>query len=135
MGEREHSGPDDRIIDLRRVAPEGPPPVPGAQWDELRSNWVCWDEPAQQWVVVVEGGERRAVPEGPLPPPRLAQELIHAEEIDPIEDHVIDVDRIAAPAQPMPGAQWNEVVGRWERWDGAAGAWVEAVAEARSDAS
>jgi hypothetical protein len=135
MEGRENSGPDDRIIDLRRVAPEGPPPLPGAQWDELRSHWVWWDEAAQQWVVAGEHGETRPAPTEPLLPPRLARELFHAEEIDPIEDHVIDIDRVAAPPQPMPGAQWNEVAGRWERWDDAAGAWVEAVAEAPSDAS
>jgi hypothetical protein len=135
MAGRENSEPDERIIDLRRVAPEGPPPIPGAQWDELRSHWVRWDESAQQWVVIGEHGETKVAPTEPLLPPRLARELIRAEEIDPIEDHVIDIDRIAAPPQPVRGAQWNEVAGRWERWDEAAGAWVEAVVQAPSDAS
>lgn len=135
MAGRQNREPDDRIIDLRRVAPAGPPPVPGAQWDELRSQWVCWDEPSQRWLVVGGDGRAQPAPDERLLPPRLARELLHAEEIDPIEDHVIDIDRIATPPRPMPGAQWNEVAGRWERWDAATGAWVEAVVEAPSDAS
>lgn len=78
-------------------------------------------------IVGGERGERMLPLDGiPLPPPLLARELIRAEEIDPLEDHVIDIDRVATPPQPMPGAQWNEVLGRWERWDETAAAWVEA---------
>jgi hypothetical protein len=134
VGEREAQGPrdQDRIIDLARAAQPGSPPVAGAQWDELHLRWEIWDEAAHAWMVVGdESGELiRPGDDAPLPPPLLARELIHAEEIDPVERHVIDVDRLAAPPQPVPGAQWNEVLGRWERWDDAAGAWVEAVAGA-----
>lgn len=68
------------------------------------------------------------VDEAPLPP-TLLRELYRADEIDPPDEHVIDVDRLARPPQPVAGAQWNEVSGRWERWDDRASAWVEALAE------
>lgn len=120
------------VQDYVRAPQPGSAPVPGAQWDELHSRWEVWDERGQQWLAVDPVTGERSVPtdELPVPPPLLARELVHAEEIDPIEDHVIDIDRLAAPPRPVPGAQWNEVVGRWEIWDEAASAWVEALADA-----
>ena len=33
-------------------------------------------------------------------------------------DRVIDLDRMARPGDPpVAGAQWDELHGRWERWD------------------
>ena len=63
--------------------------------------------------------------ENPLPP-LLARELHLAEELE-AEDlpPVPDVDRTPEPDEGPPGAQWNEVLARWERWDEASGAWVE----------
>lgn len=125
----------ERVIDLTSGGLPGPSPVPGAQWDELHLCWEVWDEAAQGWMIVGDDSGRRILPldEVPLPPPLLARELIHADEIDPLENHVIDIDRMAAPTQSVPGAQWNEVVGRWERWDEAAGSWVEARADRPAD--
>jgi hypothetical protein len=122
----------DLVRDYVRAPQPGAAPVPGAQWDELHDRWEVWDERGQQWLALDPVTGERTVPidELPVPPPLLARELVHAEEIDPIEDHVIDIDRLAAPPQPVPGAQWNEVVGRWEVWDDAAGTWVEALADA-----
>lgn len=38
---------------------------------------------------------------------------------------VDDVKRVPAPsARPEPHAQWNEISGRWERWDTAANEWL-----------
>lgn len=158
MAEREpgHGPAGDPVIDLReepqtaRAAP-GAPPVPGAQWDELHGCWEVWDEADQVWRIVGHGSgvreaaqprsaaaARTAAAEAAAAaalPPRLLRELLHAQEIDPVEEHVIDLDRLARPPQPVRGAQWNEVAGRWERWDEVAGEWVEARAEEPSDAS
>lgn len=122
----------DELIDLTRQAQPSQPPIPGAQWDELHGRWQVWDDAAQGWMIVGDDSGARIAPleEVPLLPPHLARELIHADEIDRPELHVIDLDRLPEPAQPVPGAQWNEVLGRWERWDEAAGAWVEAIAQA-----
>lgn len=126
----------DLVIDLRRARP-GEPPVPGAQWDELRGRWERWDESADAWVIVGgdEDGHRVLPPAANVVPPYNAKELQHLEELEAEEVHVIDVDRLAAPPRPVPGAQWNEVLGRWERWSEMAGAWVEARAAARADSS
>ncbi len=35
--------------------PSGPPPVPGAQWDETHAGWIVWDASAGDWVPVAEG--------------------------------------------------------------------------------
>lgn len=120
------------VVDLRRAG-SGAPPVVGAQWDELHEHWEVWNEQLEEWFVVAGASGELIVPMEEevrlrLPLPHLARELDHAEEIDPIEDHVIDVDRLAQPAIPVAGAQWNEVLGRWERWDETSEAWVEALA-------
>lgn len=122
---------DERVIDLDRLAQPVAPPVPGAQWDELHRRWERWDELAGSWMIVGDGASVPR-PDVEAVPAFLARELHHADDIDAVVDHIIDVDRLAAPSQPVPGAQWNEVVGRWERWDEAAGAWVEARADAPS---
>lgn len=35
--------------------PTGPPPVPGAQWDETHARWIVWDASAGGWVPVADG--------------------------------------------------------------------------------
>ena len=122
----------DRVIDLRSGGP-GPAPVRGAQWNERRRRWEVWDDAARAWMIVGdEPGERILALDDAELPPLLARELLHAEEIDTPDHHVVDIDRAPPPPRPVPGAQWNEVVGRWEQWDQAVGAWVEAVADDRS---
>ena len=101
------------------------PPVPGAQWDEVHGRWEQWDEAAGAWRVVGDAGDGVMPGEEQLLPPLLARDVIHAGDLD-LRDkpEVIDVRRVPAPAEHVPGAQWNEVAARWERWDDAAGAWV-----------
>jgi hypothetical protein len=114
------------VHDVDRAAIEGEPPVPGAQWDEVHRRWEHWDEATQAWVVVGEDAGDGVDPgaENPLPP-LLARELQHAEELEAADEpDVPDVDRQPEPPAHVPGAQWNEVAGRWERWDEGAGAWV-----------
>jgi len=124
---------DEPTIDLTRAPQPDEPPVPGAQWDEVRAQWEVWDDAAQAWGVVGDQTGARILPLDELPMmPVLDRELHLTDSIDEPEDHVIDVDRLAAPPQPVPGAQWTEVIGRWERWNDAAGAWVEARADAPS---
>lgn len=117
-----HSLEEGRIIDLDGHWAPPQAPVPGAQWDEVHGCWQRWDDATQSWLVV--GAET------PVPPPAIpadiamgAAEMAGLLEDDP-DDLVIDVDRLAAPPQPVPGAQWNEVMGRWERWDDSAAEWV-----------
>lgn len=46
---------DARLLPDRegmRTPVPGPPPVPGAQWDEIRSCWERWDELDGRWHVV-----------------------------------------------------------------------------------
>ena len=50
---------------------------------------------------------------------RSMQEHHHPRE--PVED----VPRAAEPDAHVEGAQWNEILARWERWDDEAGDWVE----------
>jgi hypothetical protein len=120
------------VVDLTRATPTTPPPEPGAQWDELHRRWERWDEDAQDWVIVGDPGDGvDPTEENPLPA-YLARELVLAEDIEEDEPHIIDVDRVATPPSPVEGAQWNEVVGRWERWDDDAQAWVEARADSSS---
>lgn len=121
----------ERLIDLARAALPGEPPVAGAQWDELHRRWETWDAVAEAWMIVGDdSGEPARPPAERLTPDFLARELLHADEAEAEVEtpHILDVDRIVAPTQIVPGAQWNEVVGRWERWDELAEAWVEAVA-------
>lgn len=122
MGEREVRPPVD---DLDRAPQQGAPPVPGAQWDEVHQRWESWDEAAGEWVVVGDGPGIGPPPadENPLPP-LLSREVHLADEVDPLEEHVPDVGRLPEPPDAPPGGQWNEVTGRWERWDEDAEAWV-----------
>jgi hypothetical protein len=123
-------GPTEPVDDLEREAVQGEPPVPGAQWDELHKRWEHWDEASQEWVVVgddpgdgVDPGE-----ENPLPA-LLERDLRLADEVEAAHPPLSDIGR-EAPAGPAPrGAQWNEVVGRWERWDEARDEWVEATVD------
>lgn len=119
---------DDHVIDLDldRVARPTGPRVSGAQWDELRGVWERWDEEAQTWVVVGEGT--------PVPTPDIAPEIAMVSPPPASDDDrhssghaTIDLDRAPRPkGGEVPGAQWNEVVGRWEVWSESAGRWVDA---------
>ncbi len=122
-------GPSEPVDDLHRNAIPGEPPVPGAQWDELHQRWEHWDEDAQEWVVVGDAGDGIAPEEENLMGPTLARDLLIADELDAEHEPVADVARAAEPETGPPGAQWNEVEGRWDRWDDAAGAWVAVQAD------
>jgi hypothetical protein len=126
MGEE----PRRHVDDVEREPVEGEPPVPGAQWDEVHQRWEAWDEGSQQWVVVGDGGDGVDPAAENLMPPLLARELQHAEELEAADEpDVVDVERAPEPPSQVPGAQWNEVKGCWERWDDASGDWVEVPAE------
>jgi hypothetical protein len=120
MGE----GPPDPVDDVGRQGMPGDPPVPGAQWDELHERWEQWDESAQAWVIVGGTGDGVATEDENPVPSLLARELLHADELDSEHVPVPDVARAAEPDHGPPGAQWNEIEGRWDRWDEAAAAWV-----------
>jgi len=128
---------DDRVIDLDRAALIGEPPVPGAQWDELHRRWEHWDEINERWVIVGDdrGSGVDPLSENPIPA-LLARELLRTAELEEDDDEpkIVDIDRLAAPKHTVPGAQWNEVRGCWERWDDAAGTWVEVAVDTSSDA-
>jgi hypothetical protein len=118
------------VDDVERTAERGEPPVPGAQWDEVHGRWEAWDEGTQAWVVVGDDPGDGVAPleENPLPA-FLARELQHGEDVEVEHEVVPDVAR-SSPTGPAPaGAQWNEVVSRWERWDEATESWVEAAQE------
>lgn len=131
-GDDPHRG--DPVADVPRAPLAGDPPVPGAQWDELHNRWEHWDEESGTWVVVGDPGSGRAPgDENPLPS-LLAREVTLGDEVEAAEVHIPDVGRLPTPSGPAPlGATWNEVVGRWERWDDTTEAWVEAVDEPESD--
>ena len=116
------------VSDEERAAQPGEPPVEGAQWDEVHRRWEQWDEASRSWRVIGDAGDGvEPARENPLPP-LLAREVLLASELE-AEDApvVVDVEREPEPGSGPPGAQWNEVLARWERWDDAAGAWVEAT--------
>jgi hypothetical protein len=118
--------PHQPVVDVPRAAPEGDPPVEGAQWDEVHRRWEVWDAEAAAWVVVGDDQGSGVAPdeENPLPP-QLAREVQRGAELEAADEPPVpDVDRVPEPETAVPGAQWNEVEGRWERWDEAAGAWV-----------
>jgi hypothetical protein len=118
-------GPHEPVDDVGRTAPpQGDPPVPGAQWDELHGRWEHWDETAQAWVIVGDRGDGIAPEDENTMAPALARDLLHADEMELEHVEVADVARAAEPTEGPPGAQWNEVEGRWDRWDEATGAWV-----------
>lgn len=121
-------GPHEPVDDLDRTAVKGEPPVPGAQWDEIHRRWERWDDGAQAWVVVGDDAGDGVAPldENPLTP-TLARELLHADEVEAAHAPAVDVGRAPAPTEALPGAQWNEVAERWERWDEASEAWVDAT--------
>ena len=101
----------------------------GAQWDEVHQRWEVWDDATEQWVVVGDAGDGVDPSEENPYTALLARELHHADESVSHHEVVPDVPR-GGPSGPAPrGAQWNEVVGRWERWDEASASWVEAVAD------
>jgi hypothetical protein len=119
------------VADIDRAPERGEPPVPGAQWDEAHRRWEVWDEASGEWKIVGDDAGDGVAPgdENPLPW-LLAREVTHGDELASAHEAVADVHR-ASPEGPAPrGAQWNEVAGRWERWDEATEAWVEATADA-----
>jgi len=114
------------VSDVERAPIAGDPPVVGAQWDEVHERWEVWDQGSGSWVVVGDDAGTGIDPgkENPLPA-SLARDLFVADQIEAAEPPPVDdVDRAPAPTAPVPGAQWNEVAGRWERWDEASGAWM-----------
>lgn len=119
-------GPAEPVDDLARAPIAGDPPVPGAQWDELHRRWERWDEATEAWVIVGPSGDDVAPEEENPLTAVLARELRLADELEAAEEPVADVARTGAAGPAPEGAQWNEVAGRWERWDEATGAWVEA---------
>lgn len=123
-GDMAHEAVRPPVDDLERVAQPGEPPVPGAQWDELHQRWERWDEDAQAWVVVGDAPGVDVAPpdENPLPP-HLSRVAHAADELDD-EPAVAAEHRRPEPDEGPAGAQWNEIVGHWERWDDATSAWV-----------
>jgi hypothetical protein len=119
-------GPSEPVDDVERTAAMGEPPVPGAQWDELHRRWEHWDEAAQAWMIVGDPGDGVAPEDENTMAPTLARDLLHADDMEVGHESVPDVTRAAEPTEGPPGAQWNEVKGRWDRWDDAAGVWVAA---------
>ncbi len=130
MASHAGEGPHDPVDDLDRAAVQGEPPVPGAQWDEAHRRWEHWDEAAQAWVVVGDDAGDGIAPadENPLTA-NLAREILRTDELETEHEVVPDVSRGAVRGDPPPGGQWNEVLERWERWDEAGGAWVEAASD------
>jgi hypothetical protein len=127
MGANEGDIPID-VRDRKTVPQPGPPPRPGAQWDEVYARWEVWDEAAGGWVVLRDDGEGTLADDELDLPALLVHELVHAKDID-LREHVVDVHRTPEPAEKVPLAQWNEVAARWERWDIRRGAWVEVEAD------
>jgi hypothetical protein len=104
----------------------GPPPIPGAQWDEVRAVWMRWI--GEEWVEVEEhiDGPTLGDPiEDVVLPAALAYDLAVAKELDLTTDEVVIDLRAPEPTVKVPGAQWNEVAGRWERWDDDARTWLQ----------
>ena len=123
-------GAPEPVDDLERTPERGEPPVAGAQWDELHRRWEVWDAAAEAWVIVGDDpGDGVPPSEENLIPPLLAREVLHAEEVEAHHQVVPDITRTSPTGPAPPGAQWNEVVARWERWDEATESWVEAGPE------
>jgi hypothetical protein len=91
----------------------------------VHGRWEHWDEEAGAWVVVGDdpGDGVDPADENPLPP-LLARELLVADELEAHHESLDDIERAAEPAAGPDGAQWNEVAGRWDRWDEGTGTWV-----------
>ena len=129
MASHAGDGPPEPVEDVDRAPEGGEPPVKGAQWDEVHQRWEAWDDATEQWVVVGDAGDGIDPSEENPYTAHLARELHHADEV--IGDHevVADIPRDAPPGPAPRGAQWNEVAGRWERWDEASASWIEAAAD------
>ena len=127
MASRAGEEPAEPVDDLHRNAKPSEPPVEGAQWDEVHRRWEVWDEAAGAWQVVGGAGDGVApVDENPLPP-LLAREVLLADELAAEHQEMPDVPRVSPHGAAPPGAQWNEVTDRWERWDESTDSWVEAT--------
>lgn len=129
IGEHMQEHEREPVADEARIALPGEPPVEGAQWDELHRRWEHWDEASRSWVVVGDdAGDGIDPSEENTIPPLLARELQLAEDLEAHDPPpVVDVEREPEPDAGPPGAQWNEVLARWERWDDATGTWAEAT--------
>lgn len=123
---------DTSVDDVVRAPIPGPSPVPGAQWDEVHAHWEVWDRARACWHVVATAAPYSPVPDGEddRPPADLdaifAAGAVHAAASHRTDDDevVIDLRSLPEPRGHPAGTQWNEVVGRWERWDG--NGWVPA---------
>lgn len=128
MASHAGEGPAEPMDDLDRAPVLGEPPVPGAQWDEAHRRWERWDERTHMWVVVGDdaGDGMAPLDENPLTAP-LARDILRTDELAAEQAVIPDVARTAARGAAPPGAQWNEVDGRWERWDEGSESWVDAT--------
>lgn len=117
----------EHLVEPATKPAPGAPPEHGAQWDEVHGRWERWDAGAGAWVVIGDAGDGVDPADEEVLAPHLARELLHAQELE-ADDRVREPDVARAPEPPehVPGAQWNEIESRWERWDEAAGAWVAA---------
>lgn len=43
---------DGELSSPGKPEPQGPPPVQGAQWDEVRGCWIRWDPSSNTWLPV-----------------------------------------------------------------------------------
>lgn len=71
--------------DVDRSPVPGPPPVAGAQWDEVHECWERWDEIDGRWhVVAVHRGDTDEAPEDDMvrPPALLGSAPAPAAVID-----------------------------------------------------
>src|SRR5262245_56907523 len=110
--------------DIPRNPVPGDPPMPGAQWDEVHRRWERWNDDAQEWEVVGDEAGDGVAPEAENPlPALLARELARDDDLEKARPADGDVARAAEPTEGPPGAQWNEITNRWERWDEATEAW------------
>lgn len=119
------------IDDVDRLPVPGAPPVPGAQWDEVHARWEVWDRSSAHWVVVAAAAAAMPVPVEEMErEPAGLDSLFGTETPEPSGDDrwIIDLRAQPTPGDQIAGVQWNEVVGRWERWDDRTGRWIPAPA-------
>lgn len=114
-----------------RIPIPGPPPLHGAQWDEVRGVWMRWMD--DTWLVVEEhadGPHLGAPIEDIVIPAALAYDLAVAHELDLRHPEVVIDLTSPEPTVRVPHAQWNELAARWEAFDAATESWVPVAAPA-----